>query len=74
MLERIPAERRAVVVESLGELLTAVRAATEECCPGAFDHLMTELGVAGERETGANAVGCGPACACGPQETRGARS
>lgn len=74
VLERIPAERRAAVVESLGELLTAVRAATEECCPGAFDHLMTELGAAGEQETGANAVGCGPACACGPAERRGAGS
>jgi DNA-binding MarR family transcriptional regulator len=40
VLERIPPARRAVVVESLGDLLAAVRAATEECCPGAFDHLM----------------------------------
>jgi DNA-binding MarR family transcriptional regulator len=40
VLERIPASRRAVIVESLGDLLAAVRAATEECCPGAFDHLM----------------------------------
>jgi hypothetical protein len=70
VLERIPAERRAVVVESLGELLAAVRAATDECCPGAFDHLMTEFGAGGE--TGAKGAGCGPACGCGPAETRGA--
>jgi DNA-binding MarR family transcriptional regulator len=42
VLERIPAERRAAVVESLGELLAAVREATEGCCPGAFEHLMEE--------------------------------
>jgi DNA-binding MarR family transcriptional regulator len=72
VLERIPAERRAVVVESLGELLVAVRAATEECCPGAFDHLMTELGASEEKGTGANAVGCEPACGCGPAEAKGA--
>ena len=50
VLARIPAARRAVVVESLGELLAAVRTATEECCPGAFDHLME----------GFEACGCGP--------------
>jgi len=72
VLERIPPARRAVVVESLGELLAAVRGATEECCPGAFDHLMTEFGAGGEQETGASAVGCGPACGCGPAETKGA--
>jgi DNA-binding MarR family transcriptional regulator len=42
VLDRIPAERRAAVVESLGELLAAVREATEGCCPGAFEHLMEE--------------------------------
>jgi DNA-binding MarR family transcriptional regulator len=40
VLERIPEARRAAVVGSLGDLLTAVRGATEACCPGAFDHLM----------------------------------
>jgi len=72
VLERIPAARRAVVVESLGELLAAVRAATEECCPGAFDHLMGGFGAKEEQETGASAVGCGEACACGPAGKRGA--
>jgi DNA-binding MarR family transcriptional regulator len=72
VLERIPASRRAAVVESLGELLAAVRAQTEECCPGAFDHLMAELGGVGtEKETGASAGERGPACGCGP--ARGAR-
>jgi DNA-binding MarR family transcriptional regulator len=42
VLDRIPAERRAEVVDSLAELLAAVRAATEGCCPGAFDHLVVE--------------------------------
>jgi DNA-binding MarR family transcriptional regulator len=57
VLERIPAERRARVVESLGELLGAVREATERCCPGAFDHLMEGFVEAG---AGAGACGCGP--------------
>jgi hypothetical protein len=55
VLERIPEDRRAAVVESLAELLAAVRGATEACCPGAFDHLMEEFGQA-----------CGPGeCGCG---------
>jgi DNA-binding MarR family transcriptional regulator len=42
ILERIDPEHRAAVVERLGDLLVAVRAATKSCCPeGAFDHLMT---------------------------------
>jgi DNA-binding MarR family transcriptional regulator len=56
VLERIPEGRRAVVVESLGELLAAVRGATEACCPGAFDHLMEGFG---------DASACGPGdCGC----------
>jgi DNA-binding MarR family transcriptional regulator len=59
VLERIPAERRAAVVESLAELLAAVRGATEECCPGAFDHLMEGFGAAASL--------CGPGdCCCVP--------
>jgi len=58
VLERIPDERRAQLVESLAELLSAVRAATESCCPGAYDHLM---------EGFAEAAACGPGeCACVP--------
>jgi DNA-binding MarR family transcriptional regulator len=73
VLDRIPAERRAVVVESLGELLAAVRAATEECCPGAFDHLMAGFGGQGEQANTANAAGQGKACGCGPAGTKGER-
>lgn len=42
ILEQIPPERRQTVVTALEELLTAVRRATESCCPGAFDHLLEE--------------------------------
>jgi DNA-binding MarR family transcriptional regulator len=73
VLERIPAARRALVLESLGELLAAVRAATESCCPGAFDHLMTGIPGAGQEPgTEARAAGCGEACGCGPTENKGA--
>jgi DNA-binding MarR family transcriptional regulator len=42
ILGRIEPARRAAVVARLGDLLTAVRAATRSCCPeGAFDHLMS---------------------------------
>jgi hypothetical protein len=37
ILRRLP--RSSTTIESLNELLTAVRAATENCCPGAYDHL-----------------------------------
>lgn len=49
VLERLPEERRAAVVRGLRDLLTAVREATEACCPGAFDHLMTEFPRGGSR-------------------------
>jgi DNA-binding MarR family transcriptional regulator len=41
ILERLPEGRREPVVLALQDLLAAVREATERCCPGAFDHLMT---------------------------------
>ena len=67
VLARIPAARRSAVVESLGDLLAAVRAETEECCPGAFDHLMTGVeGGGAEESVGAGDGGCGTACGCGP--------
>jgi hypothetical protein len=37
------------VVEALGALLIGVREATQDCCPGAFDHLMTEMDADGAR-------------------------
>jgi DNA-binding MarR family transcriptional regulator len=75
VLARIPAERRSLVVEALGELLAAVRAATEECCPGAFDHLMAGVErVSSEPRAGGDA-GCGTSCGCdaGPGARKGAR-
>ena len=74
VLDRIPAPRRAAVVESLGELLVAVRAATEDCCPGAFDHLMDGFNGA-EGSERATSGECGEACGCvrAAGRTRGAR-
>jgi DNA-binding MarR family transcriptional regulator len=43
VLERLPADRRAAIVDGLRLLLAAVRGATESCCPGAFDHLMNDF-------------------------------
>lgn len=44
ILGRIPHERRQAVLAGLGDLLRAVREATESCCPsGAFDHLMLDF-------------------------------
>jgi DNA-binding MarR family transcriptional regulator len=63
VLERIPADRRGMVLDAFAELLIAVRGATEECCPGAFDHLMEGFGPA-----------CGPGeCDCGPAGTEPSR-
>lgn len=41
ILDRLPGREAAAVVEHLEHLLAAVRDATERCCPGAFEHLMT---------------------------------
>ncbi len=43
VLERLPPAKRAVVVDSLQELVSAVQAATERCCPEAFTHLMKDF-------------------------------
>lgn len=69
VLGHVPEARRARLVESLGDLLAAVRAATEKCCPGAFDHLMEDFEGAGEPK-GAKAEGCGAACGCVPAAAR----
>ena len=46
ILDRLGSERRRQeVLEALTELLVAVREATQECCPGAFDHLLEDLHV-----------------------------
>ena len=43
ILDRLPAGRRAELLDALDTLLLAVRGATESCCPGAFEHLMVEF-------------------------------
>lgn len=58
ILRRLPAARREPLLAGLQDLLGAVRAATEDCCPGAFDHLMEDF---------ARGAGCGPkggTCGC----------
>jgi len=54
ILERLPEARRRVVLEAVADLLGAVRGATESCCPGAFDHLMTGFPQAAACETRGN--------------------
>jgi DNA-binding MarR family transcriptional regulator len=51
VLERLPAGKRRAVLDGLDELLAAVRGATEACCPGAFDHLMSGIPRAGNAVT-----------------------
>jgi hypothetical protein len=60
ILDRIPAGKRAAVVDALSELLVAVREATESCCPGAFDHLMKDFPRANSApcEVGDESSGC----------------
>jgi DNA-binding MarR family transcriptional regulator len=43
VIDRLPARKRSASLDGLEELLVAVREATESCCPGAFDHLMTGI-------------------------------
>jgi len=47
IIERLPAGTRRAALDGLEGLLAAVRDATESCCPGAFDHLMSGLPCAG---------------------------
>jgi hypothetical protein len=47
VLARCPASSRRTSIEALEGLLVAVRDATETCCPGAFDHLMSGIPRAG---------------------------
>lgn len=49
VLKRLPAASRAVLVGALADLVGAVRSATEDCCPGAFSHLMTDDAREGDR-------------------------
>ena len=43
VLNHLPTESVTDTLSALDQLLTAIRAATENCCPGAYDHLMTEI-------------------------------
>ncbi len=49
VLDRLPAGSANQTLVALDELLAAVREATESCCPGAYDHLMTDPSVAHQR-------------------------
>jgi DNA-binding MarR family transcriptional regulator len=40
VLDRLPPAAREQALDGLAALLDAVRAETETCCPGAFDHLV----------------------------------
>jgi DNA-binding MarR family transcriptional regulator len=41
VLEQLPGDQADEALAALEMLWSALRTATEECCPGAFDHLMT---------------------------------
>ena len=58
-LQRQPFYERALA--GLSDLLLAVREATEACCPGAFDHLMTDFPAPGcsPDATGGGSNDCG---------------
>jgi DNA-binding MarR family transcriptional regulator len=43
VLSHLPKESVTDTLTALDQLLIAIRAATENCCPGAYDHLMTEI-------------------------------
>lgn len=51
ILQRLPEATSGTTVESLEELLAAIRSATETCCPGAFDHLSSVSGIEPLKET-----------------------
>ncbi len=48
ILDRLGSGRSHEVLDALSELLGAVREATEECCPGAFEFLMEDLPATGK--------------------------
>ena len=43
VLECLPPGSVTSTLDGFNQLLSAVRRATESCCPGAYDHLMTEM-------------------------------
>lgn len=60
ILEHLPEGRREAVTAAFQELLLAVREATEECCPGAYEHLME--GLPADETVKAACVCGGPTC------------
>ena len=50
ILGRLAPERRERIVAGFEELLLAVREATERCCPGAFEHLLTDFPTRGQNK------------------------
>jgi DNA-binding MarR family transcriptional regulator len=60
VLRRVPAPRRAALLAGLQDLLGAVRGATEDCCPGAFEHLMEDSPRGARRNDGEEC--CGGSC------------
>lgn len=68
VLARLGPRRRGEVVRALGDLLGAVRDATERCCPGAFEHLMEDAAAGGARRSSEHEGAC-----CGREESRGDR-
>lgn len=51
VLEELPRGSVTSTLEAIKQLLKAVRTATESCCPGAYDHLMSEFPRCGQGET-----------------------
>jgi alkylhydroperoxidase family enzyme len=45
ILDRLPDGSAPATLDALDRLLAALRAATESCCPGAYDHLFADSGV-----------------------------
>jgi DNA-binding MarR family transcriptional regulator len=43
VLENLPSDSVASTLAAFSRLLVAVRRATHDCCPGAYDHLMTDI-------------------------------
>ena len=45
ILDKLPEAAAPTTVSTIEELLTAIRSATQSCCPGAFDHLSSPSGI-----------------------------
>lgn len=63
VLARLPEGDRTAAVSALERLLEAVREATEDCCPGAFVHLMKDF-ARDEGRAGRSDDGSEGGCAC----------